>query len=382
MHCNVCGSPAGDPIYVAATDQSLTSLCKVVRGRIRVWSCQHCSHLFGPPLPDTASFYENDYKILLDYEDEDQIYTVDGDKVVYRTEHQVNVLLDIVLLKPGARVLDYGSAKAAVPGRLHSLRSDLQLHLFDVSEMYRPFWNKLVPAEQTAVHATPSSWNASFDLVTSFFALEHIPGLHATLFHVHSLIAEDGIFYGIVPDTFGNIADFVVIDHVNHFTAASLHRLLSDSGFGEVTIDDTRHRGALVFKARKGGVTSVCPDPERFLEKSLGLAEYWSKIKTSIEAAEDKVTGEAAIYGSGFYGAFIMTNLQRPERVRCFLDHSPFQQGKILLDRPIISVEALSREIEVVYVGLNPAIARSTIKSMPFFDDPRFKIRFLDGLRE
>lgn len=381
MHCNVCGSLAGDPIYVAATDQSLTSLCKVTRGRVRVWSCQHCSHLFGSPLPDTDSFYENDYKILLDHEDEDQIYTVVDDKVVYRTEHQLNVLLDLVSLKSGARVLDYGCAKAAVPSRLRPLRDDLQLHLFDVSEIYRPFWNKLVPTEQTAVHETPSSWNASFHLVTSFFALEHIPDLHKTLAHVHSLVAEDGYFYGIVPDTFGNIADFVVIDHVNHFTAASLHRLLSDSGFGDILIDDTRHRGALVFKSRKGGAISVYPALERFLPMSLNLAEYWRNIKASIEAAESESTGEAAIYGSGFYGAFILTNLQQPERVKCFLDRSPFQQGKTLLGRPIISLEKLSQEIEVVYVGLNPAIARTTIRAMPAFKEARFEINFLDGLR-
>lgn len=378
MKCNVCGSADTVEIYRSGNDRSLTSLCEVMTGEVRVWSCQSCSHLFGQPLPDTEAFYDTDYKILLNHEDEDQIYEVKGDKITYRTDHQMAVLMDIAAPKENARVLDYGCAKAAMAARLKTARPDLSINLFDVSGMYEPYWEKFVKPDGTAIYETPDDWNARFDLVTSFFAFEHIPDPRQSLAHVHSLLTDDGMFYAIVPDTFGNIADFVVIDHVNHFTRASLHRLLADAGFGAISISDTLHRGALVFSARKGADISPAIDTAETIAKSRDIAAYWQSINGRLRAAEATVTGKAAIYGSGFYGSYILSQLRQPENVACFLDRNPFQQGKTLFSKPILSPEALPTATEAFYIGLNPSIARTTAAELPFLQAAGVKAIFLD----
>ena len=379
LNCNVCGNPLGEPIYRSLSGHVLTSLCEVRSGNKRVWSCLHCGHLRGEALPDTGKYYATDYRISLDQDDEDQIYEVRDDRVVYRTEHQVDTLIDKLPLPQGALMLDYGCAKASTFKRLLTQRTDLQAHLFDVSDMYTAHWDRFVIPERRAVHVTPPSWQGRFDVVTSFFALEHIPEPRKSVQSIASLLKDDGIFYGIVPNTFGNVADFIVIDHVNHFTIPSLHALLEGAGFVQIDIDARAHRGALVFLARKEGTASGPMDVKATLARSQDLASYWTRLSDRIRSEEDAHGGvPAAIYGSGFYGAYIASSLQRPDRLRNFLDHSPYQQGKVLLGKPVLAPEQLPDDIRLLYVGLNPAIARATIEKKDWLLKRNLQLVFLD----
>jgi hypothetical protein len=379
MNCNVCGSGLGEPVYKSRSGQVLTSLCELRQGTKQVWLCSECTHLRGNPLEGSEQYYANEYRILLAEDDEDQIYESQHDRIVYRTQHQVETLLRKLALPQGAALLDYGCAKASTPRQLLALRPDLNVHLFDVSEMYGEHWNRFVPRERQAVHQTPSRWQGYFDVATSFFALEHVSEPLEMVQRIAALLNEAGVFYGIVPYAFGNVADFVVIDHVNHFTIPSLHRLLNAAGFHSVSIDASAHRGALVFVASKGGAPAAQPDVAGTVAEARGLAEYWYALDGRIRAAESRHGAKpASIYGSGFYGAYISSVLNVPENVQCFLDRSPFQQGKSLFGKPILAPELLPEEVQLLYIGLNPAIARKTVTEMHWLRDRRIELVFLD----
>lgn len=389
MRCNVCESPLGEPIYSSRSDTALTSLCERRPGRVQVWSCAHCGHLLGQPLAETESYYASDYRILLDHDDEDQIYELRDGEIVYRTDHQVDVLRRKIDVPDGAMLLDYGCAKASTPRRLLESCPDLQVHLFDVSDMYLQHWDRFVPPQRRAVNDTPPSWVGRFDVVTSFFALEHIPQPLETVRKIAALLREGGLLYAIVPDTFGNVADFIVIDHVNHFTVPSVDTLLRHAGFDDIRIDSEAHRGALVIVARKAagspaarvGLSPVtAPGLQAVRGKSAQLAAFWSALDKRIRDAERQYANrEVAIYGSGFYGAFIFTALQDSSRVRCFLDQSPFQQGKTLFAKSIVKPESLPVDVQVLFVGLNPKIARQTIEQLEWLRDRPVSTVFLDG---
>jgi len=369
----------GSPIYESRAHRSLTSLCELREGRIRIWSCPACAHLRGESLPDTKAYYESDYRILLNQDDEDQIYEVSGENIIYRTDHQVTTLLNKLDMPMGAKLLDYGCAKASTPKRLQASRQDIQFHLFDVSAMYPPYWHRFVEPDRCAIHDTPTHWLGRFDFVTSFFALEHIPTPRDTVQRIATLLADDGVFYGIVPDTFGNVADFVVIDHINHFTAPSLQTLLQATGFSDIHIDDKAHRGALVFTARKNGPATPRPDITATHSRSNKLTQYWARLNDRIQGAErENADRPAAIYGSGFYGAYIESALRTPERVVCFLDASPYQQGKQLSGKNILPPQSLPESVQVLYVGLNPLIARDVVAKMDWLRNRNVKVVFLD----
>jgi SAM-dependent methyltransferase len=378
IHCNLCQSPLSEPVYLSKGKSSLTSLCEIVNGQTQVWSCQYCGHIMTQQLLDAKQYYAEDYKILLSHDDEDQIYEIQADRIVYRTQHQLATLMQKVQLKPNARILDYGCAKASMPKQLLALKPELQMYLFDVSEMYKSHWAQFLPAERCAVDLTPTQWAKSFDLITSYFALEHIDDPVASMRKIADLLSPEGVFYGIVPDTVGNIADFIVIDHVNHFTVASLHFALKQSGFVDIQIDTQAHRGALVFMARKSGATAPSdPDPLNAIRDAKAIADYWNALSDGLSRQADSSL-PAAIYGSGFYGAFIAMTLGRPSSLRCFLDASPYQKGKTVLNLPVLAPQDLPKDVKVLYIGLNPVIAHNTVAQMAWLAERDLNIVFLE----
>lgn len=371
-------------LYDSASTSSLSSLCQILPGAKIVRYCEECGHLAANGVADAEAFYETDYRILLDEEDEDQIYDTSGDRIVTRTDHQMAILSDKIALDPALTVLDYGCAKAAMARKIAAAYPGIGMHLFDVSHMYEPFWDRFVSKDRQAIHQAPEEWNGRFDLVTSFFAFEHIAEPAAAIAHVAQLLKPGGQFYMIVPDISGNAADFIVVDHVNHFTKTSAERLMADAGFDEIDVDQGCHRGALVVSARKSGAARVETDQtaakEAILAEAQKLAAFWSgaadRIRTN-EAASPPGS-KVAIYGSGFYGAFIHSNLENPGSTVCFLDQSPWQQGKTLFGIPIIAPGDLPEDVGTVYAGLNPVIARKVMQTQPWAGRQTLQIVYLE----
>jgi SAM-dependent methyltransferase len=362
--CRICQSTLGAPVYESLQPISITSLCQVLDGRTRVWHCADCGHTQTEPLPSLDRFYAEDYHILTASEQDDQLYAVRAGRKIFRTEHQLATLLAKLQPSADARVLDYGCGKAATLKALFDVRPDIQPFVYDVGEQYRPFWDAFVPAAQQAVDATPAEWSQSFDLATSFYALEHVADPRGMLANIHGLLREGGAFYFLVPNVFANVADLVVADHVNHFSARSLRRLLTTAGFIVENIDATSHDSAWVVVARKGK-----PQESESEEAMLGseiakIAEYWQGFGADARQFEADHPGPAAIYGSGFYGTFIHTCLAEAGRIECFLDQNPHRQKQRLLNLPILPPESLPDRIENLYIGLNPRIARREIDGL------------------
>jgi hypothetical protein len=183
-------------------------------------------------------------------------------------------------------------------------------------------------------------------------------------------LKEDGYFYCIVPNIFTNTADFVVADHVNHFSEPSIETLLNKTGFEVVEIDSDSHYGAFVIVARKSNGSDFVRKhmlTNKLSEKVETLAQYWKNVSLDIKTFEEAYTNEnivTAIYGAGFYGTFIASCLSNLDNVIAFIDQNPFRQNMELLGKKIISPERVPETVGIIYVGLNPRIAVKIIESI------------------
>lgn len=365
--CNVCGAALSPRVYTSGGDTSIDSLCRIVKLQTYVRVCTTCAHVQTEELLDTDAYYDKGYDILLESEDEDQIYEVIDGNPVYRTEHQVNTLLSKLQLKPGALMLDYGCAKSGTYRALGKVRPDLQLHLFDVSERYIPFWATFLSPENWAAYQPRPEWEGRFEVITSFFAFEHIAEPNKALANVAKLLKSGGKFYCIVPNIFTNIADFIVVDHINHFTEASLSHMFLAAGFNTVDIDTQSHRGAFVVTAEKALGQPKQADVIGLLKGIHDMAEFWSAAAAKNREFERTLAADEvlAIYGAGFYGTFLFTTLRSPERVSCFLDQNPFLQGHSIQGKPVVKPSAMSAGVTTLLVGLNPVSAKSIVERMP-----------------
>ena len=365
MKCNICGTPSSAPIFESTSESSITSLCELRSLKTKVWFCENCLQLQSPAMVDNIEYYAEDYRILLNHEEEDQIYEAFEDAIVYRTDHQTNVLKQKVDLSKLERVLDYGCAKSSMTKKLAATSPTTIFSLFDVSDMYVEYWKKLPSISGWAINETPAEWSNSFDMVTSYFSMEHIPAPVPAVEHIYSLLKEGGLFYGVVPNVLTNRADFIVVDHVNHFTESSLTVLLGNAGFGDIDIDSGSHRGALVFTARKNGTKASGLEISRIREDVKDVANFWANLNKNIRKAEESAVAPFAIYGSGFYGAYIYSALAKKNHVKCFIDRSPFQQGKRIFDVTVIAPEMIPEDVKSVFVGLNPDIALKVVSGLP-----------------
>ena len=376
--CNVCGAFLEEKIYEAPATKSLTSLSVGANNPTDIYFCHNCEHLQTAEYGDESKYYDVSYNILTDSDDEDQIYLVNDGKPIYRTEHQVSTLVSKVSIYDGIQILDYGCAKSSTMAKLLITHQNADIYLYDISANYVSFWNKFLDQSKWSTYSIPENWFGKFDLVTSFFSLEHISNLTDVISKVKSLLKKGGTFYAVVPNFLTNIADLIVIDHPNHFTKPSINYLLAANGFTVQNIDAESHRGALVITAKLEIQDQEDSEEGEIYQKAIEISRFWTNSSKRISEFESKNKSlNVAIYGAGFYGAFLAANINELSSVKFIIDQNPYLQGKCFFGRKVIPPNELPDDIDVLYVGLNPAYALSIINDIPSFSTRHLRYFYL-----
>ena len=369
--CMVCRNPELVPIFRSRAIGFTLAQAPNEKASTSALLCETCGHVQSPPVEGIEDYYDTGYQFQLNDAAEDDIYAVQDDGTrIYRSEHQAACVADLHDLSPGLRVLDYGSGKARSLELLLQRAPGLAAHAFDVSDIYTPLWDRFLAPDHQASYRLPDAWAGSMDLVLSFFALEHTADPRGFVRELARLLRPGGRAHVVIPNMYRNISDLVVIDHAQHFSTGSLHRLFAEAGYRNIRIDTERHRAAFIVTAEYDPQAAepsdpVAQDPQDLVatgEQARRIATQWQDIATRIEAFEAAHPGaKAAIYGSGVYGTFIAKTLRNPAAVASFLDMNPYRQGRTLLDVPILAPDRIGADIDIVYVGLNPEVSRDII---------------------
>ena len=377
MQCNICKSKNTKMIY--NTDNgSLSSICEISQNNISVYKCNNCLHVFTDFEIDSKEYYDDQYNILTNSEEEDQLYEVtkSGEKI-FRTQHQVNLLKKSFNLDKNTKILDFGCAKSSTM-KLLSQEIGIKPYLFDVSDKYIAFWEKFTSSKYYATYETPKEWNNTFSLITSYFSLEHIEKPIEAVKKIYDLLEEDGIFYFIVPDPLVNIGDMIVNEHINHFTKNSIKYLLKTNDFSIQNIDFKSYYGAMVVTAKKEkegfGKNYQHSIDTKIDDKIESIAQYWKSFDKRIKNIQSNLKGKKfAIYGSGFYGSLIYSKLSDKKNLQCFIDQNPYRQQEKNYGHDILAFENLPEDVSDVIVGLNPNKAKEIISEL----QPKRKINFI-----
>ncbi len=383
INCALTGKTLQTPIYQSQGNLSVTSLSQTYEGKTVVYFNEEIGHLQTQEIENIDVYYDKQYQFFNQSDEDDILYKVVDGKKIFRQEHQVNTLLSKINFEAGMKVLDYGCAKGTVMKRLGLQNPSIETYLFDVSQMYVNLWEKFLPSDNYASYKTKKEWNEKFDVVTSFFAFEHTPDPVKELRNINSLLKDGGCFYCIVPNVFENTGDFIVADHVHHYSDVSLRYLFAKAGFETVEIDDSSHFGAYIAIGKKVSRESLefqvnSLDLVNVVDSAKETANYWNTLQDKICRFEESVSGQkAAIYGAGVYGSFIATCLKNLDNIQCFIDQNPLLHGTTTFNKPIIPSDELSAETKIIYVGLNPKIARINIDNIYAWHDKNYRYLFL-----
>ena len=379
--CALTGQLLETPLYSSPGRYSVTSLSQLYDGETTVYLNSEIAHLQTRQLKNLDQYYDKDYQIFDQSDEDDVLYKVENDVKIFRQEHQLNTLLQKIDFKEGIEVLDYGCAKGTVMKRLQVQYPFIRPYLFDVSRMYTKLWDRFTNADHYASYSPKDSWKGKFDVITSFFAFEHTPDPLKELRTIKTLLKPDGLVYILVPNVFDNVGDFIVADHVHHYSKISLRYMMEKSGFVTVEIDDQSHFAAFIVVARNQDKPELENSDPAVADINLQLAQigsYWQEMASNIAEFESKHTeGGIAIYGAGVYGNFIATCLQNPEQIHCFVDQNPLLVGTHILEKPVLKPQVLPDSIKTVYVGLNPKIAHQVIDNIDVWKKMNLTFFFL-----
>lgn len=371
--CNICNVMDIEKIY-QFTDRCITSICSEKTQNSNIYFCHNCTQVMTDPLEDIGDFYSDTYNINAGSEEEDQLLKiVDGQKI-YRYTYQAETLIKTLSLNIESthKILDFGAAKASTLRKVCEKFPKISPYVYDVSENYRNFWDKFIKKEAQFINTIDADFEDHFDIVCSFFMLEHVVDPVAILKKKYSLLKEGGTVYFVVPNLYKNTADLLVLDHVNHFSRYSLQYMMESVGFIDVVIDENINDGWFVVtgvkkKAQQNAQTKMPikidhSEINQLFLQAKGISGYWKEAFIQVKNFNTDQT--FAIYGAGFYGSYIALNLKPHLKPTYFVDQNPFLQGGSIHGIEVISPNDMPEDIKQVLVGINPLIAEVAMDSV------------------
>jgi len=381
MNCRVCGEKIDHPALDLPAP-ALTGSNEQVAMRTRAYVCDACGHVQSPDLPDIEEFYDKRYKCALASEEYDQLCEIRDGVPLYRTDAQATLALAMTTPPRGANVLDYGAGKAATLRKIWAQRPDISPHVFDVSEDYHSSWNAWLPSEAIATYELPKSWYGRFDVIMAHCVLEHVQEPVATLRALARLLAPGGRLYLLVPDWTANIGDLLVAEHTNHFTTPSLRRAAQEAGL-HVDAIDAAGLPSTVAVVCHADPTAHEPIARSEIERTVAHAR---SVASSLQQACHRIDGviaasgdrPAAIFGAGFYGAFLAARMAERAPAACFIDNNHHLWGSSIFGVPVVPPDKLPQGTDLVFVGVNPARARAIAATVPSLQRPGLDLIYMD----
>jgi hypothetical protein len=175
-------------------------------------------------------------------------------------------------------------------------------------------------------------------------------------------LAPGGTIFLAVPDPLANPIDALAVDHLSHFTPASLEYLLAAAGLRMTVISPSAMTGTLLCAAKRDAQASaddVVSEPE---SAAALLGAYWAEADASLAALRADASlrpGSMAIYGAGVYGAYLFLNADLPAGVLAsFLDRNPRKHGTLFHGLPVRGPHEMDDRVETVLIGVRPDLAR------------------------
>lgn len=379
--CSICGEKQMSIVFASSSEVSITSLAVLVPGKTIVSVCSHCSHVETASLFDLDQYYDSEYKIGALDADDDDLYTINEGRMVFRSEHMARIFLKKMGNVGIRSLLDYGCGKSLTSKCLMDANPNLDVFLFDVSRDYVEFWKNYRSEDKYGFFTPPPHWAASFDCVTSFFSLEHVPFPLDSLTQIRSLLKNGGLLYAIVPNIYSvNRADLLVVDHLHHYSLSSMRYALSSCGFELIDVDNDSHQQASIYIAKAIDKIPEFSDIQiDNIEVNNGifgiqaLANYWKGVEERLRYFEEQVITSGAqrvfIYGAGIVGLYLYSKFYNKIIIAGFIDSNMHKQKKLYCGLSVYSPSSVSLlSSDFLLVGLNPGVGQSVISSMRDFD--------------
>lgn len=346
--CQLCGAQGGEPLYRRSFDSMALG-----RVEVRLVLCDDCGFLFTSPRPTRAAlgrhYAEGGFASSVVWRELDG-----GSRHARFMRRRTAFVLRHAGSAARGRLLDVGCA-----------RGDF------LQALELPGWERfgLEPSRRAARAARAQGFAVaeetleenhlgpeSFDLVSAFSVLEHVWDVRESMQGLERLVAPGGLLVLEVPDATrasAQVAELFSVEHLSHFSPASLTRLLAAFGFRVAALE--RVDGpALTVAARKLGRTALGPlaltdDRAELAAAVRRYARDRERLEADLRARFEPLVAawardgaRVAVYGAGEHTRFLLDLVDLRPCLVALLDGDPAKHGEHIHGLPVHAPEELA----------------------------------------
>jgi cyclopropane fatty-acyl-phospholipid synthase-like methyltransferase len=370
FHCKVCGAPDLQELPEFSALPRVTSDCLPFREGGRLAVCAACGA--AQALPDEKWYAEID-EIYSKYDVyhqsggiEQHVFDRLGGGMRRRSDVLFERIEELADAPRSGRLLDVGCGNG-VTLRAFSKREKWRLYGLDIHDRNQALLSAL-PGFDTLYTCPPRDVPNCFDLITLIHALEHFPDPCAFLMELRSKLGRNGMLFIQVPNAEANPFDYVVADHLAHFSPYDLAILLRRAGFGKIEIFTDWIMKEISLVARGKSSDQALEESHTSHSSLARVAPQVNWLRSVIENAKHAAATNASfgLFGSSIAATWLWSAVS--DRVQFFVEEDPSRIGRRHLGCPILSPEQAPSE-SVVFMALAAPLAASIklrLQHLPF----------------
>ena len=259
--CDLCGATEYDVVYPSTLARSLNQSDFTVMGELgeypQIVRCRSCGLVYANPRDDGDELADK-YR---DMSVTEYLAAEDSRRIIASKDAQL-----VRQHKPSGSVLDVGCSAGIF---LSMLGDGYNLTGIEPSiEASKQAREKVPEAEifNTILDDAPLA-GKSFDVITMWDVIEHLPSPKAALTQLHGLLNDDGIMVMVTPDVgswlarlMGRRWTHLIRGHIFYFTRESIREMLAETGFEVVSISNYRRYFRVAYVLQRVGLVPNMPE--------------------------------------------------------------------------------------------------------------------------
>lgn len=353
--CPICGGP---PVFEIPADFSgVTSDVKPWPRVSNLLICGGCGLLHKRT---TAEWFQDVDVIYRDYEAyhqghgaEQSVRQEEASGLSPRSALLVRFAKHELKLPSSGRLLDVGCGNGALLRSFAAEFPSWELIGVDRSESGADAV-RVIPGVQRFVVGGPEDAPGRYDLITLIHVLEHVPEPLAFLSEIAAKLTPEGAVLIDAPSFASNPFDLAVVDHVMHFSFATLRELTRRAGFALPAYSSSlirKEHAALLTLA--DGITTVDGRGSRAADSATAAVSLLQGLATWLpQRFGDQ---EIGILGTGIAATWACEQL--PNGAAYFVDEDPHRFGKTYMGTPVVAPADVPDDL-TVFVAQPPLMAR------------------------
>jgi hypothetical protein len=358
VKCSLCSS---DCFSLNSPAVSVTSESRVLKEPSTLLFCQGCGHFMTSMDIDWSDYYRSVYDATLVDGGADEIVSTKDGSTVFRTDLDFALYQEKVLDRVGkdAAILEFGAGHGRIVGRSVSAGYK-NVTAFDLGEKYEASLLRWLPEERVCIGRRPAG---RFDVVCSFFVLEHDTDPRGSLEYLRSVCAERAVLYLVVPNYERNPGDLACADHVQHFHPERIRALVEEVGFAVTELDSESAMGATILVGHASPVRTALDASKKaeLRERAWRAAAPFRSLLSRLELVQRELADVKSLYlyGAGFYATMASAMLPNAS-VNGVFDQNPRKHGQSRLGAKVLAPEAIAQAgfiDSTLLVCLNPEIS-------------------------